>query len=144
MGNKIDAAVIPKEVVPQETITLIACESEEEAHYLAATINSSPFQFAAFAYSQAGGKSFGSPHLLENINVPAFEPANSTHRRLVALSKEAHAIAAEVETAKDTKNRRLADIERQVGEAAAELWGLTPQELTDVQASLRELKGEAV
>jgi len=141
MGNKIDAAVISQQVVPQETITLIACESEAEAHFLAAVINSTPFQFAAFAYSQAGGKSFGSPHLLENIGVPAFDPNNELHGRLTSLSEAAHRLTLKLR-AGQAAQKALSDVENEIGEAAAELWGLTPQELNDVQASLRELKGE--
>ncbi|HFD38233.1 MAG TPA: SAM-dependent DNA methyltransferase, partial [Anaerolineae bacterium] len=62
IGNRIGASVIPNGI-PQETISLVACDNEAEAYYIAALVNSTPFQFAAYSYSQAGGKSFGSPHI---------------------------------------------------------------------------------
>ncbi len=37
---------------------------------------------------------------------------------------------------------QLAEIEAQVDEAAAALWGLTAGELADIRASLAELRGE--
>ena len=130
--------------MPQETITCISSGSLDEVHYLCALLNSTPFGFAATSYSQTGGKSFGSPHLLENIRVPRFDPANPAHERLGALSQRAHEVAGELSTdlATDKRTalqRELADIEAQVDVAAAQLWGITAQELAEVQRNLAEL-----
>jgi len=141
MGNKIGAVVIPKEIIPQETITLIGVTEEIEAHYLAAVVNSLPFQFAAYSYSQAGGKSFGSPHLLENIAIPTLIPDNSVHQRMVKLSKQAHEIAPAAYTGNEVAKAQLREIEADVDRVAAQLWGLTDEELADIQAGLEELKG---
>ncbi|MCS7298316.1 MAG: SAM-dependent methyltransferase, partial [Bacteroidia bacterium] len=134
---KIEAAVVStregKPVIPQETITLVACDYPEEAYYIAALVNSSLFQYAAVSYSQEGGKSMGSMHVLEHIRIPAFERNHPTHSRLAELSQEAH-VAAEM-----GNEARLQKIEAEIDKAAAELWGLTPQELQAVQESLQEL-----
>jgi SAM-dependent methyltransferase len=140
IAAQLNAAVISesngKIVVPQHIVTLVACESKEEAHYICALINSQCANFAARAYSQEGGKSFGDPHILEHIRIPRYEPSNPVHRRLVELSEAAHAAAQ----AGDEK--RLQGIEAEIDRQAAQLWDLTDAELREIQQSLRELEGE--
>jgi len=134
---RIEAAVIGlyegKPIVPQETVTLVECLSENEAHYICALVNSSPFQFAAISYSQEGGKSMGSMHILEHIRIPRFDPNNPVHCRLAELSMQAH------EAAKVGDEMRLREIEAEIDRWAAKLWGLSGKELREVQESLAEL-----
>src|SRR5207245_7578791 len=56
IGRSIAADVVGsndgKPVIPQETHTLVALDSKQEAFYLAAVLNSLPFNFAAISYSQ--------------------------------------------------------------------------------------------
>ncbi len=128
---QISAAVVGqlehRPVIPQETITLVDCQSQAEACYIAALVNSGPFQFAAISYSQEGGKSMGSMHVLENIRIPKYDPTRPVHRALAEASQEAHAAAARGDT------ERLAEIEARVDSLAAQMWGLTDRE----RASLR-------
>jgi hypothetical protein len=122
-----------KTPIPQETITLVGLDDLTEAHYVCAVVNSSPFNFAAQSYSQRGGKSFGSPHLLENLRVPRYERENPVHVQLTGLSQAAHeATAAEDEA-------RVKEIEEEIDQLAAELWGLTEKEVADIKRSLEEL-----
>jgi len=124
-----------KPVIPQETITLVSCKSELEAHYIAALVNSAPFQFAASSYSQEGGKSMGSMHVLENIRIPKYNPADPVHQALAEASKEAHEAAAQGDEA------HLCEIEDKVDTLAAKLWGLTDKELAEIHRSLAILEG---
>jgi hypothetical protein len=136
MGNRLDAAVISN-AIPQETVSFVACNSEDEAHYIAALINSAAFQCAAYSYSQAGGKSFGSPHILENICIRQFNSLDKNHQELSELSRRAHAIcASNSPTAEDV----LREVEAAIDRAAARAWGLTDDELAALQTSLKELK----
>jgi hypothetical protein len=134
---RIEAAVIclheGKPIVPQETVTLVECSSANEALYICALVNSSPFQFAAISYSQEGGKSMGSMHILEHICIPRFDPNNPVHLRLAELSKQAH------EAAKAGHENRLREIEAEIDGEAAKLWDLSDDELRDIQQSLAEL-----
>jgi hypothetical protein len=134
---RIEAAVVGlhegKPIVPQETVTLVECSSANEAHYICALVNSSPFQFAAISYSQEGGKSMGSMHILEHIRIPRFDRKNPVHLRLAELSKQAH------EAAKVGDETRLREIEAEIDRQAAKLWGLSDDELRDIQQSLAEL-----
>jgi len=134
---KIEAAVIStsedKPVIPQETITLVACNSKE-AYYIAGLVNSSIFQYGTTSYSQAGGKSMGSMHVLENIRISKFDPKNNLHLRLAELSEKAHAAA------KRDDQEEIKKIEEEIDEIAAQVWGLTDEELKEIKISLEDLK----
>lgn len=137
IASEILAAVVTprdgKPVVPQETVTLLGTDDVDEAHYICAVMNSSPFNFAAQSYSQKGGKSFGSTHLLEYLNVPKFNRALPLHVTLASLSEQAHALAAAGDC------RRLAEVEEEIDRLAAQLWGLSEVELKEIKESLAEL-----
>lgn len=121
-------------IVPQHIVTLVAFDDEDEAHFVCAVLNSAPVNFALQSYSQKGGKSFGTPHVLENIQVPRFDEINDMHSRLGMLSKKAHAATSAGDIA------RLEEIEAEVNSLAAQLWGLTDEELKEIQESLAELQ----
>lgn len=133
---KIEAAVVSnkngKPIIPQETISYVPLHNKQEAYYVAGMINSSPFQYAAISYSQEGGKSMGSPHILENIRIPKFNPENNLHLRLAELSQKAHE-----ETA---KGNDVSEIEEEIDLLTAKIWGLTDDELKDIKKSLEELR----
>jgi len=116
--------------VPTEVTSFVALRDRDEAHYVCALVASAPCGFVASRYST--GKSFGAPHILQHIKVPRFEPDNQLHRRLSDLSQAAHEAAAR------NDEKRVREIEEQVDEAAAELWGITPKELKVIQKALRE------
>lgn len=120
-------------IIPQHIVTLIPFDKEDEgeAHYCAAALNSTPFRLATIAYSQEGGKSFGTPHVLEYGRLPKWQPSDSIHLRLSALSREAHRVAA------GEGGRPLADIEAEIDALAATLWGITEDELHEIQQELR-------
>ena len=92
IASRVNAAVVGlhegKPVVPQETCTFIACETQEEACFLAGVLNSSLFGEAAASFTQVGGKSFGAPHLLRHVAVPRYDPARASHSRLAALVRD--------------------------------------------------------
>ncbi|HET6373021.1 MAG TPA: N-6 DNA methylase, partial [Candidatus Polarisedimenticolia bacterium] len=89
IASRVAAAVVgPRQgrpVIPQETCTFIACGSRDEASYLAGVLGSDPFNDAAAAFAQTGGKGFGAPHLLRHIAVPRYDPSAPAHRRLASI-----------------------------------------------------------
>lgn len=136
-ATDIKASVIGGEEgpwIPQHIVTFIPFEAgqEQEAHYCAAVLNSAPFRLATIAYSQDGGKSFGTPHILEYGRLPRMKPGDPHHRRLSELSVEAHKVAH------GKPGRPIAEIEREIDEVAAPLWGLTADELHAIQQELQE------
>lgn len=80
----------PRPVVPQETCVLVAAATSDEAHYLCAMLNSSLSAFLARASSVDGGKGFGTPGVLDYLNIRCFDPADTRHRELAGLSSQAH------------------------------------------------------
>lgn len=141
IASKLDAAVIGesegKLILPQHIVTLVACPTEQEAHYICALINSSCANFAAMTYSQKGGKSFGDPHILKNIRIPKFKPENKTHQKLADLSQKAHKAA---KGGNETRGLNpLSKIEAEIDTEAAKIWNLTEPELAEIQRSLKEL-----
>lgn len=139
IGSQITAAVVStslkRPVVPQHIVTIVACAQESESHYICASVNSAIFNFAVQSYSQRGGKSFGTPQVLENVRVPQFDPTNVAHLQLAELSQQAHAATAAGDAV------RVQAIETEIDQLAAQLWGLTDAELRDIQESLAELGG---
>jgi SAM-dependent methyltransferase len=104
MDRRINAAVVEefhdpllgrRPMIPQETCVLVACDSADEAHYLAALLNSAIVNELVRASSVCGGKGFGTPGMLAFLPLRRFQPANRQHGELAALSRQAHATAEE-------------------------------------------------
>jgi hypothetical protein len=114
----------------------VSLDKEDEAHYLCACLNSSVVNLAVISHTQLGGKSFAQSNILEHIRIPRFDPGDPVHGRLAELSKEAHAAAAKGDA------RGLRAIEAEIDQQAAQVWGLSAEELRAVQESLSELSGE--
>ncbi|MEN2993338.1 MAG: DNA methyltransferase [Bacteroidia bacterium] len=119
-----------KPIVPNEKVMLIPCRNSEEAHYLCALLNSSVVRLyirGFFIQTQIA------PHVIQKISLLEFEANNALHQRLLSLSQAAHGAVEAGNTA------QLEQIEAEIDEAVANLWGLTPRELEAMRESLREL-----
>jgi SAM-dependent methyltransferase len=101
----------------------IGLHDETEAHYLAACLNSAPFDYAVVSHTQAGGKSFAQPGILKALRLPRYDGTNLVHQQLAILSVQAHQGKPD--------NRAIA-------EYAAQVWHLSVQELADVHDSLHD------
>ncbi len=77
------------------------------------------------AVHSTGG--FGSPNVLEKACIPGFEHTSPAHRQLAALSQQAHTATAAGNAA------RVWEIEAEIDELAAGLWGLTEAELWEIR-----------
>jgi len=119
----------PKVIIPEHNTIFIPTQLEQEAHYLCAVLNSA----ISSSVVQSHSSLFYSASILEHIAIPQFDAENPIHTRLAALSQQAHRLAAAGDEA------GLAEVEAQVDEAAAELWGLTDRELREIRRSLEEL-----
>jgi SAM-dependent methyltransferase len=122
-----------KPVVPDHKLMLVGCASEDEAHFVCASLNSSIGQMVAVSYAVEIQMD---PHILEHIRIPRFDRKNPVHLRLAELSKQAH------EAAEIGDEMRLRGIEAEIDLWAAKLWGLSDDELREIQRSFRELAGE--
>ncbi|MEN3027394.1 MAG: DUF559 domain-containing protein [Chlorobiota bacterium] len=134
VAPQLIAAVISsvdgKVVVPDQTVYQTPFTAPEPAHFFCACLNSSP---GRLVYAMHGYKHV-SVDFIQHIHVPRYDPSNALHRRLAELSQAAHKAAGEGDTA------RLQQLEAEIDQQAAQLWGLTDAELREIQTSLQELE----
>jgi SAM-dependent methyltransferase len=122
-----------KLVIPIETVVFVPFDSELKAHYFCALLNSSLARYVIASYSSKGTGSFGSPHILNSVRIPKYKPEDKLHKILSSLSTSAHKEALE------GNNSRLSQIEKEIDQKAAQLWGISKVELKDIQDSLEDL-----
>jgi methylase of polypeptide subunit release factors len=120
-----------KVITPIETVVFIPLDNLEESHYCAALLNCSLTRFTIVSYSNKSAGSFASPHILENINIPPFNKSSTIHKDLSNYSQQCHERTA--------SGIQVQDLENQIDLLAAELWGLTKQELIDIKESFEEV-----
>lgn len=116
--------------MPDHTLIAIDCESHEEAHFVCALLNSSPANFIVRGYIAL----HPSPHILNYIHIPKFNPKDNVH---VGLAKSSAACHAAVPSATDAD---LAALETANDELAARLWNLSAVELKGIRESLIDLQ----
>ena len=125
-------------VMPDHKLMLVACSTDKETFYICALLNSSPAELTIWAYAIAIQQD---THIVENVRIPKFDESDPVHRRLAKLSKQAHELASAAYAGDEGAQEELRRVEAEIDEAAAELWGLTAEELTEIRRSLEELRG---
>jgi SAM-dependent methyltransferase len=118
-----------KVIVPDHKLMLVPFQCEYEAHYVCSLLNSTVSQFIVQAYTISTQQS---THILENIKIPKYDQKNERHQNLSHLSKQCHEKVA--------GGISVSDLEDQIDELAAELWGLSKEELKDIKESLVEMR----
>ena len=97
MDTRIRAAVVSptktpfaqsRPVIAQETCSMIAASDLDEAHYLAALLNSEAVHQYVAAFSVVGGKGFGSPGMLSHLPIRKFDANNKSHQQLAQLGQK--------------------------------------------------------
>lgn len=145
MGARITACVIStvhdsylgtRLVLPEQVLTFIPVESEDEAHYICSIMNSSMTDM--ILRSIAGGtKSFGTPKIVEDtIRIPKYEAKNELHRELSNLSRKAHDIVQ--------KGENVSGIEEEIDDVVSELYGISEESLQRVKKTLLIQEGVAL
>ena len=117
-------------VLPDHKLMMVPCSSQQEADYLLAMLNSGPSTLAIHSYVISTSTS---THVLSNVAVPKFKSGDSTHERLAELSQQCHAAAT---CSNDT---RILELESEIDEVAAKIWGITNTELKAIQKALAEM-----
>jgi hypothetical protein len=128
VGNQNSGLFDNRIVIPIETVVFVPFDNMDEAHYFCSVLNSNASRFIIIAYSNKGTGSFGSPHILEHVGIPKFDAKNQTHQNLCSLSKDCHK--------KVTSGVSVTDLEEQIDDLAAQLWGLTNDEMKSIKESL--------
>jgi len=144
IATEMTAAVIGRSaeadeiIVPDHRVMIVPSEGKSEAHYIAATLNSSGARFMVRSFIIGTQIS---THVLGKVRIPRYNPANPVHQRLAALSQRAHELAPAAYGDDAGAQAALREVEEQVDRAAAELWGLTEEELREVKESLALIAG---
>ena len=125
----VTGSVDGKVVIPDHKLSLIATDSDDEAHYLCALLNSAPAKLLILEF---GISTQISVSTIGRIRVAKFDENNGKHCSLARLSKLCSAVVAKGE------GHKLAHIEGQVDATAAKLWGITDDELKVIQEALAE------
>jgi SAM-dependent methyltransferase len=137
MGSNIEAAVLgsynapfigKKPIIPQETISFVPFQKEEEAHYLCAMLNSLEVNSLVQSFSQLGGKSFATPSILDQVKIPRFDSTNELHNALVSLSKKAHILR------RQGKQSDLLVTESEINRHVARLYMMSKKELNELES----------
>jgi len=133
-ASSLNAAVITeidnKPIIPDHKLMLINCKNEKEAFYLCGMLNSKPAHFVAISYAI---EIQFDPHILQHICIPIFDSNNKLHISLSSHSEKAH------KAAKENDEDAVKKIEEEIDVLAAQIWGLSEEELKEIKLSLEEL-----
>lgn len=90
-ASVIEAVAHESLVIPEHTVMFVAAGSSDEAHYLAAVLNSGVVGTTIAGYAVDNHLS---THPIENVVIPRFDGGNALHSHLSHLSQAAHEGAA--------------------------------------------------
>ena len=116
-------------ILPDHKLMLVPCTSRQEANFLLGMLNSSPSLLAIRSYVISTSTS---THVLRNVAVPLFKDSDGDHTRLAELSRRRHGMAERKEESE------LTEVEAEIDEMAAQVWGITDAELKAIQEALAE------
>jgi hypothetical protein len=147
MGTRIRAAVLEpqgdaylgdRSAQVKNTVIFVAAESRNEAHYLCALLNSTPYNYLAVFSSPRGGKSFGSGGFFKRVRLDKFDSADVIHTGLANASIAAH--AARAGTDEVAFSAAVAEIDT----AAAKYWLISPAEFEEMRDMLLDADATAL
>lgn len=117
ISNVMKAVVVSSQEdklpIPEHTAMFISVRSADEAHYLAAVLNSKPASSAIAGYIV---DNHVSTHPAENIILPKFNRHDTLHQQLAKLSRRAH------EAKRNGELTVMAQAEAEIDEAVRGLW----------------------
>jgi len=129
LSPQSDKVLGEKIIIPDHRLIMISLDNEIESHYVCAVLNSAISRFVVYGYVISTQIA---PHVLENISVPQYDQTNEIHLSLARLSIKCHE--------KTAAGIDVSDLEEQIDNLSADLWGLTKQELIEIKESLQEMK----
>ncbi len=142
IATEMTAAVVhqfqQKIVIPDHRLMVVPIDQRVEAYYLAGVLNSSVSRFIVDSFIIGTQIS---THVLEKLKIPLFIPEDPLHNRIADLSQTAHELAPRAYNGDEAAQAELRRVEEEIDRAAAQLWGLSDEELADIKRSLEELRG---
>lgn len=124
-----------KPIITDHTIIMLPLTDRDEAFYLAGILNSSIIQ-TILTYAIVAS-------IEENIFTPKYDPGNVLHTRIVELSKRAYETSRKIhEENRENLREDLKEIEKEIDKTVAQLYGITDDELKEIEKCLAILKCE--
>ena len=119
-------------VIPEHNTSFVAFADETEAHYFCSLLNSAPADMVTRARTLGGEGGLASPSIPQHLCIPEFDSSNPLHQSLGSLSQQAHQLAAQDKE----RETQLQQVQEESDLTAAELWGLSEEELEEIRRSL--------
>ena len=124
--------------IPTHGIIYIPSDDEDEAHYICGVLNSSVSSLIVMSYALEVHITTDVP---KYVYIPLFDPKNLLHQNLSELSKKAHEFVEKIREQKRTDlEADLKEVEDEIDEIVAELYGITDKELKEIKKALMILK----
>ena len=138
-GSNVRAAVVPDGIEEVNGLPVhgyvvdlnhyaIACATQDEAHYLAAMLNSGPVNSVVHEFQTRGNYGNRDVHRrpFKHVPIPAFDAADNRHSELVGLSETLHLDALAVSVSSRAYNKYM----KALGSAMDDINGLVADILT--------------
>lgn len=149
ISTKLEACVIPtkirdnqlgmKHTMIDHTAYFISVNNEEEAYYLAALLNSIPLRAFSYGFGRPKG---GIPFrgflqwTIGILPIPSYDSHNEKCKKVIEYSKKAH------EYAKSGKSDNLLELEHQINNIVADLYGLSHNDMNILRQHYDLLSGK--
>lgn len=119
-------------VIPDHTCVFIPFNTREEAYYVCAILNSTLARLIIRQYIHL----HPSPHVMDYVDIPKYDPNNKLHQKLVELSLKAHSLARE------GKYNELKKVEEQIDIYVGKLYSFSENEIYELKNIFSELLEE--
>jgi hypothetical protein len=126
----------PKTVIPDHKLMIVPARTLQEAHFIAAVLNSTVARYIVLSFAISTGVS---THILDKLPIPRFDDTDSLHLELARLSMECHKLASK------GNEDALEEAEKLVDRSVARLWHVSRQQLktiTDTVKHVGEVNGD--
>ena len=116
-------------ILNDQTAYLVPFEHERESHYFAALLNSVPVRafYRCLAYKHT------SMNFIQGLAIENYQHDNSKHDMLSSLSQQCHAATEK------GNEEEIVELESEIDEMAAKIWGITDAELKAIQNALADM-----
>lgn len=116
-----------KVLIPDHKLIIVPTQTLEEAHFLCSVLNSAPSRLFVGSYCL---ETQFSAHIFNLMNVPTYDNRSAHHKKLSDLSRKAHVVKS------DGNEAELQEIETEINNQVAPLWGLSTDEIKEIRSSL--------
>jgi hypothetical protein len=120
-------------IIPDIKTRFISCDSATEGFYLCALLNATPAVLVLYVTAQWVQTPDYQASDIQKLLLPKFNPNDTLHLRIANFAERCH-------DAKATGDEgTVAALESEIDKAAAQLWGITDDELKTIQDALMEM-----